>query len=192
MIEPGEMAAILLAAGRSERFGADDKLLADLGGKPLALHAASMLAGLGAGQLIAVCRSANGALAQALGAMGFAIVVNPQPERGLSTSLACGVEQASRSSARAALLCLADMPFVTAAHIAQLTARWDEVSAPVVASTNGDAAMPPAIFARAKFAQLQSGGGDRGGRGLIAGAPLVEASTKELTDIDRPRDMPAR
>lgn len=190
MITAGELAVILLAAGRSTRFGAEDKLLADLDGTPLALHAAATLARLGAGQRIAVCHTADGALAQALAAMGFTVVVNAQPERGLSTSLACGITEAAGGTARAALVCLADMPLVSPAHIARLSARWDETTAPVVASTNGEAAMPPAIFARALFADLQSGSGDRGGRALLRGAALVQASAEELADIDRPEDLP--
>lgn len=189
MIDARNMATILLAAGQSQRFGQDDKLLAHLAGRPLALHAGAMLAGLGLGQQIAVCRSAGGALPQALAAMGFTIVVNPDAHQGLSTSLACGIAAVAGGPAQAALLCLADMPFVTAEHIARLAGRWDATGAPVVASTNGDAAMPPAIFGRALFGQLQSASGDRGGRALLAGAELVQASACELADIDRPEDL---
>ena len=59
MIEAAKVASVLLAAGRSARFGEADKLAADLNGKPVALHAAEALAGIGLGQLIAVTSEAR-------------------------------------------------------------------------------------------------------------------------------------
>jgi len=189
MINAAHTAAILLAAGQSVRFGGNDKLLADLDGKPLALHAAHRLVDLAPGSLIAVCRDADSALARDLVALGFVIVANPDSARGLSHSLACGIAQAARGSALAALICLADMPFVSTAHIQTLLDRFEENTSPVVASSDGHAAMPPAIFARSLFDRLQSTSGDRGGRGLLAGALLVPASPDELADIDQPQDL---
>lgn len=190
MIEAGKIAAILLAAGRSERFGESDKLLAMLDGEPLALHAARSILELAPGRRIAVCRSADGPLAIQLAAMGFDIIVNARPETGISHSLARGI--AAAGLAEAALICLADMPFVTAAHLRALLARFDAETHPVVASSHGPASMPPALFARSLFAELQAGKGDRGGRALLAGASLVSASEAELADIDRPGDLAAR
>lgn len=192
MIDPRNIAAILLAAGTSRRFGTDDKLLAPLAGEPLVLHAARRIVELAPGRRIAVCRDAGGTLAQRLTELGFAIAVNPHPDRGLSRSLACGVAEAARGPAAAALICLADMPFVTAAHLQRLLARFDPDTAPVVASGDGEAAMPPALFARAMFDRLCAGEGDRGGKVLLAGAAIIPASPGELRDIDRPGDLPAR
>ena len=47
MIAAEHVAAVLLAAGESRRFGAANKLLADLRGQPLVLHIAARLARLG-------------------------------------------------------------------------------------------------------------------------------------------------
>jgi molybdenum cofactor cytidylyltransferase len=70
-----------------------------------------------------------------------------------------------------------------------LLARFDPSHAPVVASTDGRTAMPPALFARTLFDRLQTGVGDRGGKALLDGAALVTASPDELADIDRPGDI---
>jgi len=192
MVEATNIAAILLAAGTSQRFGSDDKLLASLAGEPLALHAAKRIVELAPGRRIAVCHDADGALAQLLASSGFEIVVNPAPENGLSQSLARGIAEAARGPEVAALICLADMPFVSLGHLRNLIAGFDPRNAPVVASSNGEATMPPALFARALFKKLLTGKGDRGGKALLAGAALVHGRADELLDIDRPDDLPRR
>jgi molybdenum cofactor cytidylyltransferase len=189
MIEAGKIAAILLAAGTSGRFGAEDKLLAPLAGEALALHAARRIVELAPARRIAVCRDADGLLARQLVALGFDIVANPHSERGLSRSLSCGIGKVAQGSEAAALVCLADMPFVSAAHLRSLLARFDPADAPAVASTDGEATMPPALFDRSLFDALCAAEGDRGGKALLAGALLVRASAGELADIDRPGDL---
>jgi molybdenum cofactor cytidylyltransferase len=190
MIETGKVAAILLAAGQSLRFGTADKLFAPIDGEPLLVHAARRLVELKPARLIAVCGDAQGAAAILLTPLGFEIVVNPNPERGLSSSLACGIEKARDGAAEAALICLADMPFVTLRHLEALLARFDPAHAPIVASGRGGIAMPPALFARSLFDQLAQAEGDRGGRTLLRSASLVEAPASELVDIDLPKDLP--
>lgn len=190
MVDAENIAAILLAAGTSQRFGTDDKLLAPLAGEPLALHAARHIVELAPRRCIAVCRDDDDALARLLASHGFEIIVNPHPKHGLSRSLSCGIAEAARGPDAAAMVCLADMPFVSTGHLRKLIARFDPVEAPIVASTNGDATMPPALFARALFEKLRSGEGDRGGKALLADAALVPAPAGELVDIDRPDDLP--
>ncbi|WP_147417657.1 nucleotidyltransferase family protein [Sphingomonas cavernae] len=189
MIDAGNIAAILLAAGQSRRFGADDKLLAELDGEPLGLHVARRMVELAAGRLIAVCSSAEGPLAHELGAAGFEIVSNPYPERGLSHSLAKGIKLAAEGGAEAALVCLADMPFVSIGHLRALLAQFDPENTPVVASDRDGTAMPPALFARSVFDRLQQGQGDQGGRALLAAATRAAAGEGELADIDLPEDL---
>ena len=189
MIEAGKVAAILLAAGQSLRFGAADKLLAPIDGEPLLIHAARRLVEMKPARLIAVCSDAQGSAAGLLAPLGFEIAVNPHPERGLSSSLARGIERARE--AEAALICLADMPFVTVRHLEALLARFDPVDAPIVASGRGSIAMPPALFARSLFETLEGGEGDKGGRALLRTAILVEAPAAELTDMDVPEDLAA-
>jgi molybdenum cofactor cytidylyltransferase len=189
MIEADRVIAILLAAGQSFRFEGGDKLLADVEGKPLLLHAAERIIGLGSARRIAVCSRSEGDAPDLLAGVGFEIVVNPHPEQGLSSSLSRGVGEAVRGAGAAALICLADMPFVSLAHLQHLLDRFDAVTAPIVASARDGVAMPPALFSRSIFERLQGSEGDQGGRNLLRTAALVEASASELDDIDTAEDL---
>lgn len=187
MIDPADVAVLLLAAGRSERFGSD-KLLAPLEGFPVAIHAARRLAEIRTGWRIAVCREAS-PLSRNLVELGFDVIVNLDPARGLSSSIALGIERAETVGAKAALVALGDMPFVSLGHFAALLAAFDPLTAAIVASDKTGVAMPPALFARAFFGELRMGEGDQGARALIRDAALVAAAPNELADIDRPEDI---
>lgn len=191
MIEPENIVVILLAAGRSRRFGDSDKLLASLDGAPLVTRAAAAIDALKPGRRIAVCGSEDGEPARLLSAMGFDIVVNPAPERGLSTSIEIGIAAAEFGTARAALVCLADMPFVTTTHLRAMLRSFDQDAAPIVGSCRNGVALPPALFSRSSYQRLKSIRGDHGAKELLAGAPLVSASETELADVDRPEDLEA-
>lgn len=189
MIEPSRIAAVLLAAGQSRRFGAEDKLLAQINGEPVALRAAHAIRALSPLACIAVCPDRDALLADTLARAGFQIVENDQPGLGMSRSLALGIAAAAQTPCDAALLCLGDMPFVTEEHLRALLERFHPESAPVVASTNGAALMPPALFHRARFSRLLEMAGDSGGKALLAGAARVIAPAGTLRDIDVAEDI---
>ena len=179
-------AALLLAAGLSRRFGGPGKLLADWRGNPLALHAADTLAGLPLRRRVAVCRAGDAELARLLSARGFDIVANPDPGRGLSSSLALGIR--ALVAADAVMVALADMPRVSSLHLRRLIEA--ACTAPIVASTSGGGApTPPAIFARQMFPALLALEGDTGARDLLHDATLVTAPAGELVDVDTLQDL---
>ena len=184
MIAADRVAVVLLAAGLSRRFGPGDKLLAEIDGKPVAVHAADMLAGIGFGSLIAVCGSEP--VADLLGERGFAIVRNDRPDKGQSRSIRLGVEAASENDA--ILICLADMPFVSAGHYRRLLTAHEPGR--VAASMAHGIAQPPALFDRTQYDLLLALSGDQGAKALLVGAKLIEASNNELADIDEPGAIP--
>ena len=185
----GDIAVAILAAGRSQRFGAN-KLLADLDGVPLGLRAAHMLSRLGFGWQYAIC---DAALASSFGQAGFDATINDDPAAGLSRSLHLAVNKARQTKARALLICLADMPFVTPDHIAALIAEM-ECTNDIVASSDGTKSSgtypkPPALFPRSIWPLLLETKGDGGARGLLSRAKLVSAAPHILIDIDTPQDL---
>ncbi|MEP7349203.1 MAG: nucleotidyltransferase family protein [Sphingorhabdus sp.] len=186
MTDCADIAVAVLAAGRGARFGGD-KLMADLDGVPLGLHIGQTLGAMGFGWRFAVCRK-SGELTRHFSAADFAIIANDHPEAGQAHSLHLAVKAAEATEANALLVVLADMPFVSATHIAALVAAY---VGEITASTNGEANMPPAIFPRESWPMLLATSGDAGARELLKRARLVQASVTELRDIDTPADLPA-
>jgi len=178
-------AVVLLAAGLSRRYGAVGKLVANYRGKPLALHSADTLNAVALSQRIAVCRSGDEDLAALLRRRGFTIVLNPDTARGMGSSLALGIEAVVGD---ATVVCLADMPNVSAGHINAVIETGQRTGIAASASDGGPPT-PPAYFGRAHFAHLLSLDGDRGARGLLGNAPLVVAPAAELADVDTPADF---
>ncbi len=168
--------AVLLAAGAGSRFGGS-KLLAPLRGRPLVAHAAGTLAeaiamGLVAGGVVVVPAN-DTALTRHLGAMQLQVVENPDPEAGLASSLQTGLAALDRVEppAGAALIVLADQPFLTTGTIAALIDAWrarhmsfrpryalqpsepghpvllDRATWPLVSTLRGDTGLGPAFRA---------------------------------------------
>jgi molybdenum cofactor cytidylyltransferase len=178
-----DTALVLLAAGRSVRFGGL-KLDAVVGGQPLGLHAAAALAGLPFLARVAV----TGAAACDYAAAGFQVVANPDPAQGMGSSVGIGVSFADALDVRAVLIVLADMPRVTAALVGRLFDASDGPDS-VVASSDGGAPRPPALFGRARFAALRALDGDAGARALLREGRVVRAREGELVDIDTREDL---
>jgi molybdenum cofactor cytidylyltransferase len=176
------IAAVLLAAGLSTRFGGN-KIATPIDGRPMGHHAARTLGALRLDARIVVTG------ATVLDWPGFTVIENPAPDNGLSGSIRLGLAAARQARAEAILIALADMPFVSVGHYERLLAACDRPAA-IVASSRAGQAMPPAIFGEAWFVTLEALEGDRGAGALLAQAERIEADPGMLVDIDRPSDIP--
>ena len=187
MIAIEDTVLILLAAGRGSRFGdVGSKLAEPFLGRPVGLHVAVALEDLPFRRRIAVV----GQPALDYGAHGFDLIANDDPDLGMARSVRLGVEQAQGMDAAAVLIALADMPRVTAAHVFRL---FDAVAAhdSVVASSDGVAPKPPAIFGRDRFDFLMTLQGDAGARDLVRAGRHVVTTPAELIDVDTPEELAA-
>jgi molybdenum cofactor cytidylyltransferase len=184
MIAADRTLLVLLAAGRSVRFGSADKLEARWRGKPLALHAVAALKPIPFLARVAIVSDT----AIDFGALGYRVIVNDRPEDGLSGSVKLGVEAAQSLGAAAILVALADMPRVSTMHVLRLLDAGERADS-VVASSNGKRFSPPALFAAGRFAELGASSGDEGGRALIQNGRHIVADTDELVDIDTIDDL---
>src|SRR5258707_6320647 len=138
MIFAEKTALILLAAGRSQRFGEADKLEQLFLRKPLAFHVVTALEDIPFLTRFAVKSGTNLDFA----ASGYRVIQNDQPEIGMSQSVKLGVACARDEGAEAVLIALADMPRVTANHIYHLLDAADSADC-VVASSDGLSPKPP-------------------------------------------------
>jgi molybdenum cofactor cytidylyltransferase len=182
------IAGILLAAGLSSRFGRQ-KLLEPWRGEALVRWAARSFLEAGLAPVIVVV-SGDRQLADALAGLPVTIETNPQPERGITTSIGIGVGALPRVSV-AALIGVADQPLLTADAIAKLVNAF--VPGKIVGPRYGDHRGNPVIFDRRFFPELlRLKDADRGGQVLVAAHPEavieVELPASMGKDIDSPDD----
>jgi molybdenum cofactor cytidylyltransferase len=188
------VAAIILAAGQSRRMGGPNKMLAEIGGKPLVRIAAEQALGSHARPVIVVTGHERERVEAALDGLQIERVHNPDFAQGLSTSLKAGL-RALPADVDAAIIALADMPRVDAALLDQLIASFDpEKGALIVLPTIEGKRRNPVLWSRRFFADLMAIEGDVGARHLIgryaeAVAELPVASRAALLDVDTPEAL---
>lgn len=184
MIAPDTTALILLAAGKSERFGLSDKLTEVFLGQPLGLHVVTALEAVPFARRIVVADGVDLDYA----ARGYEIIRNTRSRDGLSSSVRLGVGAARRAGIEAVLIALADMPRITASHVYRL---FEAQHGPdtVVASSDGVRPRPPVLFGNARFDVLEALTGDSGARDMIRAGRHVIASPDELIDVDTQQEL---
>lgn len=184
MIAAERTLLVLLAAGRSLRFGDDDKLAMDFLGQPLAMHIVRALADIPFLGRVAITSGTKLDFA----GQGYREIANPAPEHGLSGSVRLGVVAAQAAGAAALIIALADMPRITSTQIYRLldAAKGEDA---VIASSDGERPRPPALFGQRRFAELVQAQGDEGGRAMIRAGVHIVTSPTELIDIDTPDDL---
>jgi molybdenum cofactor cytidylyltransferase len=187
----GRVAAVVLAAGRSTRMGGPNKLLAEIKGKPLVRIAVEQALASRASPVVVVTGHQRKETESAIAGLDVKLVHNPDFAQGLATSLKAGVA-AIPAGNDGAVICLADMPGVSAALIDKLIAAFDpEKGALVVLPTLEGKRGNPVLWSRRFFPDLMAIEGDIGARHLIA--RYAEAVTEvpvdgraAFTDVDTP------
>ncbi|AMN41699.1 NTP transferase domain-containing protein [Rhodoplanes sp. Z2-YC6860] len=192
--EANRIAAVILAAGRSTRMGGPNKLLAEIGGRPLVRIATEEALASHANSVIVVTGHQRDKVEAALKGLNVQIVHNPNFADGISTSVKTGLN-AVPQSADGAIVCLGDMPQVRASLIDKLLAAFDPergalVVIPVINGKRGN----PVVWSRRFFPELMAIEGDVGARNMIARyaeavAEVPFADTAALVDVDTPEAL---
>lgn len=187
-----KIAAIVLAAGKSSRMGFN-KLLADVGDKPLIVRTIDNIAGSKADPIIVVTGHDGDRVRQALAACKVQFVHNGEFASGLASSLKAGLSLAQGYDG--ALICLGDMPLVSASVInsmidAFVTSDRKSLVLPVHAGVIGN----PVLWGASYFPALLALEGDRGARQLIERdrALAVEVPVEDIgvhLDADTPEAL---
>ncbi|MEI6417575.1 MAG: NTP transferase domain-containing protein [Sphingomonadales bacterium] len=186
---PGKVGAVVLAAGRSSRMGADHKLLALWQSKPLVAHVLDAIAAAGLPPPLVVLGARAADVRAACGDRPAQFVTAPDWEAGLAHSLAAGIA-ALPADWDAALVCLADMPRVEPALLAALATAPGDVVLPQWQGRRGN----PVRWGRRWFPRLRALTGDAGGKALLAEAAVQELPAPSdacLADVDTPAMLAA-
>ena len=186
------VSGILLAAGRSLRFGEETKQLLDFAGEPLIRRVAAQACRSLLGEVVAVVGHRARAVEAALVGLDLRSVSNSRYREGRSGSIAVGISSIDQG-AEAALFMTADQPLLTKDVIDRIVTRYTRTRAVIVVPSFEGQRGSPVLFARKLFADLQALRKDRGGREIIRRFPelVVEVeleSARPLADIDTPAD----
>ncbi|MCA1825624.1 MAG: NTP transferase domain-containing protein [Myxococcales bacterium] len=183
------IAGVLLAAGTSSRMG-KNKLFLELGGTSVLARAARNALAAGLDPLIVVLGHESEKARAQLHGIDCTPVVNPDYASGMNTSLCAGI-QAVPDSASAAVVLLADMPFVTPEMIRQVAQRWS--GEPLAVSVYGDVVAPPILYSCALFPELLELTGDDHRKRVVnrhrAEALEIAWPASALADLDLPEDV---
>jgi molybdenum cofactor cytidylyltransferase len=186
-----KVAAVVLAAGRSTRMGAVNKMIAEIGGKPLVRIAAEQALASRASPVIVVTGHERDKVEAALKGLNIRFANNPDYAEGLGTSLRTGVA-AVPAEADGAIILLGDMPQIDAKLIDKLIAAFDpEKGALVVVPTIEGRRGNPVIWARRFFPELMAVTGDVGARHIIGNvvesvAEVAVTDPAITVDVDTP------
>jgi molybdenum cofactor cytidylyltransferase len=190
------IAGVVLAAGRSSRMGGPNKLLAEIGGKPLVRIVVDAVLASRARPVVVVTGHQRDRVEAVLAGLPVKFVHNPHFADGLGTSLKAGIA-ALPAEVDGAIVCLGDMPQVDAALIDRLIGAFDPnhgalVVLPTIDGKRGN----PVVWSRRFFPDLMAVEGDVGARYLIgryteAIAEVPLTGTAALTDVDTPEALEA-
>jgi molybdenum cofactor cytidylyltransferase len=184
---------VVLAAGAARRFGSQ-KLLARLDGRPLLQHALDTLAAAGVADPIVVLGDDATVIRVAIAWRDASIVVNPEPSRGLASSLVLGWSAAlADPRTDAVLVALGDQPRLRAAVVGDLLAAPLDAARPIVAPRYADGGgRNPVRIERSADALVRAASGDRGLGPLLDEQPELVRSIDvngSNPDVDRPEDL---
>jgi molybdenum cofactor cytidylyltransferase len=190
------VAAIILAAGRSTRMGGPNKLLAELNGKTLVRIVTEQALVSKAQGVIVVTGHQAEQVEKALQGLKVKFVRNPDFAEGLASSVKAGIAAVS-DNADAAVICLGDMPLISAQLIDRLIEafapdRGNLIAVPVSDNRRGN----PVLWSRRFFNELMTLDGDIGARHLIAKhseavAEVPVDGSGAFLDIDTPQALEA-
>lgn len=185
----GEVAAVVLAAGSSTRMGRN-KMLLELDGESVVRRAVKVALAADLAPVLVVTGHQREQVAAQLDGLACSLIHNHEHETGIHTSVRGGID-ALPAATPAAIVMLADMPFVSEAMLRALVAAYRDGDAPLVISTYGEVNAPPMLYDRSLFDELRVMQ-RRCGREVIRRhrdeAQTMGWPTKALADLDTPED----
>jgi molybdenum cofactor cytidylyltransferase len=178
----------LLAAGESRRWGADNKLLASVDGKPMVRRTAEAILKSAVRPVLVVTGHEAVHIQAALAGLNVSFHHAPDFAEGMSASLKAGVA-AVPEECSGVLICLGDITFVHPDTLDRLANAHVGQAAlfPTYQGKRGN----PVLLARSLFVDIMRLSGDEGARILLRAIPdrigeLAVDDPGVLRDVDRP------
>jgi molybdenum cofactor cytidylyltransferase len=188
------IAAVVLAAGRSTRMGGLNKLLADIEGAPLVRRVAEAASGADLADSVVVTGHEREKVQAALAGLPVRFVHNSRFADGISTSIKAGL-RALGDDAAGALVCLGDMPGLSAGLIRRLAAAFaPNTGKDIIVPVRGGRRGNPVLIGRRHFPAITKLTGDVGARALIQARPeaVTEVEVGDdgaFVDLDTPEAL---
>ena len=183
-----DICCIVMAAGASDRFGAN-KLLQPFRGTALYLRALRAVPKDVFSRVVVVTGTET--VSRAAQAMGFSAVWNDRPTDGVSRTIRMGLSEAGACDG--ALFMTADQPLLSEDTLRRLAAAFAETPDRIVSAACGERRGNPCVFPRSLFPALQSLQGDTGGSAVIRQnhhlLRLVQVPMADLVDCDTPKAL---
>lgn len=188
--------AIILAAGKSARFGDGNKLAADFEGTPVIARVIEAAETSKCAGTILVVPPDNAHLLKAAGAGSWLTVVNKEAPTGIASSIRAGIASLP-PSVTGVLIMLGDMPWIDSTLIDRLIIAFEESNATAIVFPEAPDGRRghPVVFPASLFPDLLALQGDSGARSVIDAHPdlhhpLTAATDAIFKDIDTPDDLP--
>jgi molybdenum cofactor cytidylyltransferase len=189
------LGAVVLAAGASERFGAENKLLSNIDGEPLIRSVVQEIIGSGIAEVVVITGYEEARIATALEGLAIRRVCNGDWQWGMGTSIAAGIA-ALQADIEGAFVVPGDMPGLTSSLLVRLASAFEgsgrlSVVFPVTAS--GDQ-RNPVLWPCRYFPLLTSLCGPQGGKQMLErlaeSCVAVHAEDdRQLLDVDEIDDL---
>ena len=180
------VSAIILAAGRAERFGGD-KLSLKIGGASMLARALRTARAAGFDEIIVVAGGAEAARGLGPEAAGVKFAVNAGGGGGQGSSVRLGA--ASADPANHLMFLLADQPFIKAETVSRMLEESRAARDAVVMAEHGGVLTAPALFPPSFRERLLKIGDGRGAKAALGGGDnviTVRLTELEAADIDTP------
>jgi molybdenum cofactor cytidylyltransferase len=182
-----KVAGLILASGRSQRFGDENKLLAPFEGKPLIWQTARAYLSANLSTVTVVVGHDATSVAQALNDLKVTIVLNPEFQKGQSRALVRGLSSLQDDVA-AAVIGVGDQPRLTVDVLRALIDGFTRFGAAIVAPRYAGKRGNPVLFAARLFPELLMMEGDQGGRPVIQ-KHLNEVQWVDISDVHAGLDV---
>jgi molybdenum cofactor cytidylyltransferase len=150
-----KIAALVLAAGLSRRYGKKNKLLEVVDGEPMIFQVVRAIQRSSVDQVLVVTGYESELIEKALAEISsIKIVYNPNYQLGMSSSIVTGVQ--NLQGVDACMICLADMPYLKTEDYNYFAAKYrdedklDRIQVPSCQGKSGH----PVIFGSSFFDEL--------------------------------------